>query len=96
VGLDFNERVLDEAGFEDYFTAAPLEIEILPQKMTTLADLRPEGSGNESQDNTNSQPREADAQSLERADGGLSAWKVLLGAFTFEAILWGKPSIVIL
>lgn len=30
-------------------------------------------------------------QSLEPADGGSSAWKVLIGAFVFEAILWGFP-----
>jgi hypothetical protein len=76
-------------------TAAPLELEILPQKTTTLADPRSEGSGNASQANSNSQVRETDAQFLEPADGGLSAWKVLLGAFTFEAILWGKSCIVI-
>lgn len=29
-------------------------------------------------------------QGLEPADGGASAWKLLLGAFSFEAILWGK------
>jgi hypothetical protein len=76
-------------------TSVPLELEVLSRKTTTLADPRSEGSGNESQDNTNSQPREADAQALEPADGGLSAWKVLLGAFTFEAILWGKSDKVI-
>jgi hypothetical protein len=31
-------------------------------------------------------------QSLEPADGGASAWRVLIGAFVFEAILWGKFS----
>ena len=77
-------------------TAAPLELEILPQKTTTLADPRSDGSGNESQDNASSQPREENAQFLEPTDGGLSAWKVLLGAFTFEAILWGKSDKVIL
>jgi hypothetical protein len=76
-------------------TAAPLELEILPQKTTTLADPRSDGSGNESQDNASSQPREENAQFLEPTDGGLSAWKVLLGAFTFEAILWGKSDKVI-
>jgi hypothetical protein len=30
------------------------------------------------------------SQGLEPADGGSSAWKLLLGAFLFEAILWGK------
>ena len=27
---------------------------------------------------------------LEPADGGSSAWKLLFGAFSFEAILWGE------
>ena len=29
-------------------------------------------------------------QGLEPADGGPSAWKLLFGAFCFEAIIWGK------
>jgi hypothetical protein len=29
-------------------------------------------------------------QGLEPVDGGFSAWKLLFGAFSFEAILWGK------
>jgi hypothetical protein len=74
-------------------TSAQLELEVLPHKTTTLAYPRSEEVGNESEFQSNSQPREADAQSLEPADGGLSAWKVLLGAFTFEAILWGKSII---
>lgn len=28
-------------------------------------------------------------QQLEPVDGGLAAWRVLLAAFMFEAILWG-------
>jgi hypothetical protein len=74
-------------------TAAPLELEILPQKTTTLADPRSDGSGNESQDNASSQPREENAQFLEPTDGGLSAWKVLLGAFTFYGASPIKSSI---
>jgi hypothetical protein len=64
-------------------TATQLELEVLPQKTSGWTNPRSEESGNESQANSNSQPREADVQSLEPADGGLSAWKVLLGAFTF-------------
>jgi hypothetical protein len=30
------------------------------------------------------------SQALEPADGGASAWKMLLGAFVFEAVLWGR------
>lgn len=29
-------------------------------------------------------------QGLEPTDGGPSAWKLLFGAFAFEAVLWGK------
>lgn len=33
-------------------------------------------------------------QQLETADGGKAAWSVLIAAFVFEALLWGKsPSI---
>jgi hypothetical protein len=28
---------------------------------------------------------------LAPADGGPAAWKLLLAAFVFEALLWGKP-----
>lgn len=35
---------------------------------------------------------EIDGQALEPADGGWSAWKILLSAFAFEAVLWGKWS----
>jgi uncharacterized protein HemY len=29
------------------------------------------------------------AQSLPRCDGGNAAWKLLISAFVFEALLWG-------
>jgi hypothetical protein len=43
------------------------------------------------EDGVNPHPRQPQIlQGLEPADGGASAWKLLLGAFSFEAILWGK------
>ena len=32
-------------------------------------------------------------QQLEPADGGAAAWKILWGAFMFEAVLFGKYSV---
>jgi hypothetical protein len=29
-------------------------------------------------------------QSLKPVDGGIAAWKVLIAAFVFEALLWGE------
>jgi hypothetical protein len=31
------------------------------------------------------------ATSLPSADGGLAAWRLLIVAFVFEALLWGEP-----
>jgi hypothetical protein len=31
------------------------------------------------------------ATSLPAADGGLAAWRLLIVAFVFEALLWGGP-----
>jgi hypothetical protein len=31
------------------------------------------------------------ATSLPAADGGLAAWRLLIVAFVFEALLWGQP-----
>jgi hypothetical protein len=36
-------------------------------------------------------PRTSEASSLPSADGGLAAWRLLLVAFVFEALLWGFP-----
>ena len=32
------------------------------------------------------------ATSLPAADGGLAAWRLLIVAFVFEALLWGQPN----
>jgi hypothetical protein len=32
------------------------------------------------------------ATSLPAADGGLAAWRLLIAAFVFEALLWGQSS----
>ena len=32
-------------------------------------------------------------QRLPRADGGVAAWRILLAAFMFEAVLWGASPI---
>lgn len=34
----------------------------------------------------------ATATSLPPADGGLAAWRLLMAAFVFEALLWGQSS----
>lgn len=43
--------------------------------------LREEGSGGE---------MGVESQQLEQADGGVVAWRNLIAAFMFEALLWGK------
>jgi hypothetical protein len=43
-------------------------------------EMSPERRGNSEQH---------EASGLEPTDGGPSAWKLLFGAFLFEAILWG-------
>lgn len=35
---------------------------------------------------------EIEGRALEPTDGGASAWKVLISAFVFEAVLWGEYS----
>lgn len=35
---------------------------------------------------------EANATSLPPADGGIAAWRLLIAAFVFEALLWGSSS----
>jgi hypothetical protein len=40
--------------------------------------------------NASSERGEINGQALEPADGGPSAWKILVSAFAFEAVLWGK------
>jgi hypothetical protein len=42
------------------------------------------------QDNTNFEDDHTIVQQLKPADGGLAAWRLLLAAFIFEALLWGK------
>jgi hypothetical protein len=34
------------------------------------------------------------ATSLPAADGGLAAWRLLVTAFVFEALLWGQPATI--
>lgn len=43
-------------------------------------------------ENGNSQRGEIEGRVLEPTDGGLAAWKILISAFAFEAVLWGEHS----
>lgn len=57
---------------------------------TTSIELDQLSNAAESQDITFGEPEAHTAdQSLERVDGGPSAWRMLCAAFVFEAILWG-------
>jgi hypothetical protein len=38
------------------------------------------------------QTGETEGRILEPTDGGPSAWKILISAFIFEAVLWGEHS----
>jgi hypothetical protein len=67
-------------------TTTSLELERYPEA-PRLDEQQP--GNNQIQDSIN-QPQLQNIQGLEPADGGSSAWKLLLGAFSFEAILWGK------
>jgi hypothetical protein len=40
--------------------------------------------------NSSNEPYDALIQELEPADGGPAAWRLLVAAFVFEALLWGK------
>ena len=70
-------------------TTISVELEVLPRQSRTFDSPRPEGRFEAEVDANNSVGTDPVAQYLAPADGGLAAWKVLLGAFTFEAILWG-------
>jgi len=43
-------------------------------------------------DHPSHEANEIITQSLRPVDGGYSAWKVLIAAFVFDALLWGKDS----
>jgi hypothetical protein len=60
-------------------TSLPLE--------TTLAF---EQEGERSPEATNNGNDDIIVQQLQRADGGPAAWKLLITAFIFEALLWGE------
>jgi hypothetical protein len=53
------------------------------EESTHSGERQPDGNGSP-------EGGEFDGQALEPADGGFSAWKILLSAFAFEAVLWGK------
>lgn len=52
--------------------------ELSHPEVPDVVEIRREGSS------------EADGQTLEPIDGGWAAWRLLLAAFVFEALLWGR------
>ena len=68
-------------------TTTTIELESLPQISRYPTHDEPTRGGERDQNSTSQEF--SNSQTLEPADGGSSAWKVLLAAWTFEAILWG-------
>jgi len=74
-----------------FVMATTIELESLPHiSRDPTHDEPTRGGERDHHPNQNSTSQEfSNRQTLEPADGGPSAWKVLLAAWTFEAILWG-------
>lgn len=57
---------------------------------TTLVSHELQVLEEESLHNNDTREQDATDNRLKPVDGGLAAWRVLLAAFMFEAILWGE------
>ena len=53
-----------------------------------------EDDGQEVMNDNVSRNQQHAIQSLEPVDGGIVAWRVLIAAFIFEALLWGSCEIL--
>lgn len=70
-------------------SSAPFELDIQRAPWTapqSAVQPRSQISGND----VISENEEITGRQLERVDGGLAAWRILIGAFVFEALLWGQ------
>ena len=70
------------------YLEAPIQLNNRYQNPTTQANLE---STAPQHDNSNILDQDsAVTQQLSPADGGLRAWRLLIAAFVFEALLWGE------
>lgn len=71
----------------------PTATTTLPEMPHELQAIQPPASLQDAQqiDNTAPNPEPPNATSLPPIDTGLPAWRLLLSAFVFEALLWGFP-----
>jgi hypothetical protein len=58
---------------------------------TTSQELQTLGNTSSTSEHTVHGEHNSPDQELPPVDGGIQAWRVLLAAFMFEAILWGFP-----
>jgi hypothetical protein len=74
---------------EDIISIAPMENASIPldrwesnRQTTAQRQEPPDNNIHENEQNA--------VQSLKPVDGGITAWRVLIAAFIFEALLWGE------
>lgn len=68
-------------------------IELDNRQQTTLTQTNANSASAQYDGITNVDEDAIVAQSLKPADGGLAAWRLLISAFVFEALLWGKDQV---
>jgi hypothetical protein len=68
-------------------TTASIQLGNRNQTSTTIPE-QPAQSSNQHRSSSN-EPEDVVVQQLEPADGGTAAWRLLIAAFIFEALLWG-------
>jgi hypothetical protein len=75
--------------------AAASQDSIALQPLTNLASpsFLGEHTASTQLENNAERQNEIEAQNIEAADGGRSAWRYLFAAFISEALLWGKFAI---
>ena len=66
------------------------EQELQPVVLTPDLPARVQLQADRAGADINLENEEITEQQLERADGGVVAWRNLLAAFMFEALLWGE------
>jgi hypothetical protein len=64
-------------------------MESTPVQLESLETNRSQITGRLESVRSNNHDSETAPQSLQPVDGGIAAWRVLIAAFVFEALLWG-------
>jgi hypothetical protein len=90
----FKRRLFTKQGRQLSIDATPTDTQSRSMAQTHEMSVIESHDPDAQHDHVSTTQEPTTAISLPSADGGLAAWRLLITAFIFEALLWGQPATI--